>query len=325
MFIAAIALAAGLSASPLPPQRQTAVTHAKTKALSTGTTIPVAGPYQLALDSQGNLYVANVYTNDVLIYNPSLVQQTARTISTNVDEPEGVTIDPYGNVFVANFASSQVTEYNASGQYLRAFQNAQVLEPRNIAVDALDDLYVLNTFQSALGTSTNVAVFQKDDSTPVSAYIDSDINVYSAYAAQTTSVAVVGSDVALAATDVTRIPGYTSVTTFAADTLVDGTNNASTAISGEDSAAALSSYGNIVGMAADTSGSLWLADQSHQTIVHLNAFNASFTQSVFLKCNYYPNGIAVDSVRGRVYVSDLFGNTIHVYNAQTAAPIGTLE
>ena len=123
MFIAAIALAAGLSASPLPPQRPPAVTHGKTKALSTAATIPVAGPYQLAPDGQGNLYVANACTNDVLIYNPSLVQQTARTIATNVDEPEGVAIDPSGNVFVANFASSQVTEYNASGQYLRVFSS----------------------------------------------------------------------------------------------------------------------------------------------------------------------------------------------------------
>ena len=65
-------------------------------------TKPLNSPQGLAVDSKGNLYVANNAGNDILIYNPSYAQMTAKTISKGVASPSAFAIDASGNIWVGN-------------------------------------------------------------------------------------------------------------------------------------------------------------------------------------------------------------------------------
>ena len=59
--------------------------------------LPLNGPQGLALDAKGNLYVANMGGNDVLVYSPAYAQ-TSKTITKDVIQPATVAIDGSGNI-----------------------------------------------------------------------------------------------------------------------------------------------------------------------------------------------------------------------------------
>ena len=73
------------------------------------------GPSGLALDAKGNLYVANEYGNQVLVYNPNYVLQTTKSITSGLNAPTGVAFDSKGNVYVANFNNANINQYSPAG------------------------------------------------------------------------------------------------------------------------------------------------------------------------------------------------------------------
>src|SRR5258707_1500476 len=77
---------------------------------------PLNGPLGLALDSKGNLYVANSLNDQILVYNPNYVQQTKKTITAGVSNPYGVAFDSKSNLYVANHGNSSVTVYDSTGK-----------------------------------------------------------------------------------------------------------------------------------------------------------------------------------------------------------------
>jgi len=103
------------------------------------------GPSGLALDAKGNLYVANEYGNQVLVYNPNYVLQTTKSITSGLNAPTGVAFDSKGNVYVANFNNANINQYSPAGVLNTRFSITQgIISPVAITVDGLDDLYVLN-------------------------------------------------------------------------------------------------------------------------------------------------------------------------------------
>src|SRR5215471_17165481 len=68
-------------------------------------------PEGLALDANGNLYVANEGSNQVLVYNPNYVLQTTKSITSGLNAPTGVAFDSKGNVYVANRTGNFINGY----------------------------------------------------------------------------------------------------------------------------------------------------------------------------------------------------------------------
>jgi sugar lactone lactonase YvrE len=100
-------------------------------------------PNGLAFDHQGNLYVANYGTSQVLIYSPSLTQ--INSISTGLNGPDRLAFDVQGNLYVSNAISNNITVYNASLQQVPARTiNQNVDLPMGVAVDVYGDVYVAN-------------------------------------------------------------------------------------------------------------------------------------------------------------------------------------
>ena len=108
----------------------------------------LSGPGDLTFGSDGNLYIASVYSNSVLRFDGS----NGAFIDTfvAVDSPIGVRFGFDGNLYVASFLGSQVLRYQGpSGATPGAFVDIAVstsdgilLYPTEITFDAGGTLYV---------------------------------------------------------------------------------------------------------------------------------------------------------------------------------------
>jgi hypothetical protein len=86
-------------------------------AVSFAATQPLAEPFGLALDSKGNLYVANFQVGQVLVYNPSYQQIPSKTVTNALRAPTGVAFN--GNLFVSDESYNTVNEYSPSHTLLQ--------------------------------------------------------------------------------------------------------------------------------------------------------------------------------------------------------------
>jgi len=111
----------------------------------------VTGPYGLAVDASGTIYVADAGDNTIKKLSPTgqLLATWGKTGSApgELSWPEGVAVDAQGNVYVADLNNSRIQKFSSTGTLLAVFGNtgsaAQLLNvPAGIALDALGDLYV---------------------------------------------------------------------------------------------------------------------------------------------------------------------------------------
>ena len=114
--------------------------------MSFAATKPLNSPQGLALDSKGNLYVANNGGSQILIYGSAYAQMTAKTISKGVISPSSVVVDALGNILVATLsggpsATGTVTEYSSTGVLTDTFTDG-IDYPYAIATDGIDPLNV---------------------------------------------------------------------------------------------------------------------------------------------------------------------------------------
>ena len=75
-----------------------------------GSNTGIAGPYGVAVDAQGSIYVANGSGNTITIYAPSANGNVApiRAISGHLDSPTGIVLGAQGNIYVANQGGNNV-------------------------------------------------------------------------------------------------------------------------------------------------------------------------------------------------------------------------
>ena len=104
----------------------------------------IAGPAGLAVDGEGDLFVANTTANSVTEYAPNGTTPEA-TYSQSVLGPVDVAVDNAGTVYVANFYSfaASVVEFSGGSQTPSVtIRNPCSCYPTGLALDAKDDLYV---------------------------------------------------------------------------------------------------------------------------------------------------------------------------------------
>jgi hypothetical protein len=229
------------------------------------------------------------------IYGPGYAQQTAKTISNNVSSPTGVAIDATGNIWVANLSGGpsgvgSVTEYSSAGvQDATRTLTDGVDYPYAIATDGLADIWVENN-------NNNVTVYPNlgpSPATPIKTVSFSD--------------PVAG----LAAHNMWMAFGGNQLLFF---------EEISTVLTGITVAYGEFGY-SAYSVAYDAAGNLYWG--SIQDALNVTTPGIGTKQLVAL--GYFPWGIAVDSTRGRVYVSDGSHNQINVYNATTGALLHTIQ
>ena len=68
-------------------------------------------------------------------------------------------------------------------------------------------------------------------------------------------------------------------------------------------------------MKTDTSGGVWAVDSQNKRILYASSTPGAFF-ILFKQLTDVPGGIAVDSTRGLIYVSDVNVSSIHVHTQQ---------
>jgi ligand-binding sensor domain-containing protein len=241
---------------------------------------PLNSPYGLAVDAKGNLYVANAEGGNILVYSPSYIQVTAKTITQGVNGPSAVAFDALGNLWVANYSSNSITEYTNGKQDPNAtLTNIQM--PLALATDGQGDLWVQNG-------SNNVSIYMPTSADgPASGLVRTITlpnNIYSVAVGQGTFSW--GSN------------GVTSVVA-ASSTLISGDYQNGYGIPNSGNA-----------LANDANGNLYIGNDDGS----VNIMTPQAIEYGFVQLSFVPNGIAVDNAHGRVYFSNFNGNSIDVYS-----------
>jgi YVTN family beta-propeller protein len=78
-------------------------------------TAGISSPTRLAFDTAGDLYVTNLGSNSVTVYDPTTFTQiTTATITAGINRPLGVAVDQSGKVYVANNSGNSITVYSGT-------------------------------------------------------------------------------------------------------------------------------------------------------------------------------------------------------------------
>ncbi len=252
------------------------------------------------MDAAGNLYVANTNADNILIYNSGYTQQTSKTITQGVSYPQCLAIDPYGNLWAAN-GNSSITEYTAGVQNTSNTITNGLNTPSALAFDGLDNLWVVNqSGASGLTIYSPTAVYGPPSNSSLVRTVTLPWSVFDQVYCMALSAGafVFGTG--------TSIP-----VNSASATLLGG------ALSGP-------AYGLGAGaLAPDNSGNVYFWSTNGNVYIAQPNLTAPFFATPTAGITGI-QGMAVDNVHKRVYMSDSSNNKIYVYSNAAGAKYGTL-
>ena len=249
-------------------------------------------PRGLAVDAKGNLYVANVGGNNILVYSPGYVLQKSKIITQGINTPFGVAFDLLGDLWVANNGNNSITEYIGGKQNTNATIPQGVgLSPQSLAFDGTGNLWVQDSF-------TYLIMYEAFAPYTFPKFQQQSISTGQTYYGIATAVGGLW------------VGGSTQVTVFAAAPLMLGDTNDPINLGGNTGFT----------MASDASGKVYICnlDGSVQIGVPVQQPDGTGTVTVtsqpFLQLSFVPTGIAIDNARKRIYLSNYNANSISVYS-----------
>jgi large repetitive protein len=104
-------------------------------------------PYGVAVDWAGNLYYTFAFNNQVVKYATDGSQSVLPL--TGLGNPEGIAVDGHGNVFVADYLNDRIVEAIPSGNTYKQVVvpvTRQLTLPEAVAVDTAGNLYISDTY-----------------------------------------------------------------------------------------------------------------------------------------------------------------------------------
>lgn len=249
-------------------------------------------PRQIAVDSGGNIYVADAGSNSVKEIPASCTSSSCVVaLGGGFNQPWGVAVDSSGNVYVADSANNAVKEIPTgctATDYSNSICTTTTLGggfsvPDGVTVDSSGNIYVADTGNNAVkempagcSSSSCVTALGGGFSNPEGVAVDSSGNVY---VADTNHSAV------------KEIPAGCTATAYAAHTC-----SVSTLGGG---------FNYVYGVALDSRGNIYVADYFNNEVKEMPAGCASSGCVITLSnVSAFPDGIALDP-SGNVYVASL--------------------
>ena len=106
----------------------------------TGTNAQLSSPYGVALDSAGNVYVADSGNNAIRVLTPVGTDWVVSTLATGFNIPAGVAVDTNGIVYVSDSNDGAIRKVTPAGVVTTLATNFNV--PFLMALDSAGNLYV---------------------------------------------------------------------------------------------------------------------------------------------------------------------------------------
>jgi streptogramin lyase len=271
-----------------------------TMSITYGGCTPACGglnlPGSLAIDSGGNVLVANYFGGVVSKFSPAGVPAAANGFpGVGLNQSYGVAIDGSDHVWVTN-------EQSVTGANNHHYGSVSEFSPAGVEL-------------SGYGYTGGGTYY------PLAAAADSTGVIWVADYGSSAATLLMTSD----GSAVSGGSGYgVSALPFTSAVAVDSNHNAWFAVQGGavrvTPAGAISSYSccaGPAGIAVDLTGDIWIADYGAPAIVELNASGAVARQ-VSLGNNAGPQGIAIDGA-GNVWAANYYGNTLVEVAGSTGA------
>jgi hypothetical protein len=288
-------------------------------------------PAGVAVDSAGNVYVADDYNSTIRKVTSAGV---VTTLATGFHYPWGVAVDTNGNVYVGDQLNDAIRKVTPAGEVTTLATGFN--DPSGVAVDSAGNVYVADSYNDTVrkvtpaGVVTTLAGLAGNagsaDGTgsaarfdnPTGVAVDSAGNVYVADEGNSTirKVTPVG-----ASWEVTTLVGSASTYGDA-----DGTNSAAR-------------FKDPYFVAVDTNGNVYATDSANDTIRKITPVGTNWVVTTLagLAGTYgsadgtgsaaqfdEPFGVAVDSA-GNLYVADASNNTIRKGFPASSVPAPVLR
>jgi DNA-binding beta-propeller fold protein YncE len=247
-----------------------AVVPAMTTLVSNG----LSFPFGVAVDSAGNVYIADTGHNAIQKWTAADNTLTP-LVSSGLSGPIGVAVDAMGDVFIADTGNNAIEEWTPAIGIVTPLVSSGLSTPFAVAVDAAGNVYIADTGNDAIKEWTAASQTVR--------------TLASAGLGQPNGVAV---DAA----------GNVYIGDFKNNAIVLWTaanNTLTTLVPAMDGAD---------GVAVDTAGNVYVADYENNTIQEWTA--ASGTVAALASSGLYnPGAVAVDRI-GNIYIADTYNNLI---------------
>jgi sugar lactone lactonase YvrE len=240
------------------------------------------GPFGVAVDGSGNVYVADSSNYRILKESPSSSGYTQSIFLVGGYGPYGLAVDGSGNLYIADYNNSRVLKAVPSGtSYTQTTIGSGLLHPYGVAVDGNGNVYIADTSNQrilketlSLGGYTQSVVPTSSLDDPYGVAVDANGNVY------------------VADTWHNRVLKETwSAGNYTETTIGSG----------------LSGPGAV---AVDGNGNVFIADPYNQRIVKETPAGGSYTQSTIAFSGLsLPLGVAVNG-SGNVFATDFSADQV---------------
>ncbi len=271
-------------------------------AFSTGSSDVFGFPVDLAVDSTGNIFIADEWDDKIHILdsNGNITGNWggSGTGDGQFDSPQGIAINSADEIFVVDSFNNRIQKFNNNGGYLMQWGSegdgegtfgGQFFIPRGIAINANDDIYIADTGNNRIQKYTSNALgISYSDCWGEEGTGNGQFKDPHAIAINKSS-----GDFYVADTDNHRFQVFES----------DGTFKSSTGNYGGEN----SQFCYPRGIAVDNEGNIYVADSTNHRIQVFDS-NSNFIRKWGAEGSEdgnfkFPRGLAVDA-SGNIYVAD---------------------
>jgi sugar lactone lactonase YvrE len=312
-----------------------------------GSLSQLLGPQQLAMNSSGDLYIADtgnhrirkisagVITTVAGVSTPGKTGDGGLAVNAALDSPQGVALDSSGNLYISDSQNCVLRKISMSGIINRFAGNGtcsstpndggpatsgQFVYPAGLAVDTSGNVYVADPIQNRVRKISTTGIITTVAGTGTLGFSGDGGLATSAQLSSPASVAVDAAG-ALYIADRGNFR-VRKISTSGVITTVAGTGSAG--YSGDGGPATAAKIGQVFQVALDASGNLYFADASNNRLRRIaidgtistsaGVGTAGFTgdggPALGAQLNY-PYGVATDA-SGAVFVADTLNQRVRV-------------